>query len=35
MVSELCDIGWLYKKIITSVTQKGSISKALAHAIQE
>ena len=35
MVSELCEIGWLYKKIIVMLKQKGSIEKVLAIGVQE
>jgi hypothetical protein len=35
MVSELSDIGWLFKKITNTVVEKGSITKALNLAVQE
>ncbi len=35
IVTELCEIGWLYKRIVTTLKDKGSIEKALVVAVQE
>lgn len=35
IVSELCEIGWMYKRIVATLKDKGSIEKSLVLAVQE
>lgn len=35
IVSELCQIGWMYKRIVGTLKDKGSIEKSLVLAVQE